>query len=287
MTYHIKRSVFYLETPRGRRFCVSTGPESKPSGIVLYFPPFAEELNKTRRMAAMMAAGMASRGWLTLQVDLAGCGDSEGEFADATLDTWLEDLAAGWNWLIKQAPKARRLLWSLRAGSLLLDAWLRRNEHQPDVLMWQPVFDGNRHLHQFLRLEVARLMLAEGETRTVVKRLREKLAGGTSIEVAGYMVSPGLAEWLSSQRFEAPAQYDGRFDVIDVCRESQGQTPALASRLDGFPAAGVRVRSHSVGGPAFWQTQEIMDAPAVITQSLAILDELRCPVETVPEMGMK
>ncbi|MGL5987461.1 MAG: CocE/NonD family hydrolase, partial [Burkholderiales bacterium] len=67
-------------------------------GIVVYAHPWAEEMNKSRRMAAEMARQMARSGFAVLQLDLAGCGDSDGDFADASWDAWLEDIdrAAAW-----------------------------------------------------------------------------------------------------------------------------------------------------------------------------------------------
>ena len=47
-----------------------------PLGSILYVHPFAEEMNKSRRMAALQAHGLAQAGYAVLQVDLRGCGES-------------------------------------------------------------------------------------------------------------------------------------------------------------------------------------------------------------------
>src|SRR5262245_3855900 len=67
-------------------------PEAAPRGTVLHVHPFAEEMNKSRRMAALHARALAGAGFEVLQVDLAGCGDSSGEFGDATWDDWVADV---------------------------------------------------------------------------------------------------------------------------------------------------------------------------------------------------
>ena len=45
---------------------------------VLYLHPLAEEMNRSRRMAALQARALAAAGCEVLQPDLLGCGDSAG-----------------------------------------------------------------------------------------------------------------------------------------------------------------------------------------------------------------
>jgi len=81
--------------PAGQRFALLYTPEpaTKQRGAVVYVHPFGEELNKSRRMAALQARAMASAGYSVLQIDLLGCGDSTGDFGDATWEAWLADCA--------------------------------------------------------------------------------------------------------------------------------------------------------------------------------------------------
>jgi len=53
-------------------------------GSVLYGHPFAEEMNKSRRMAGLQARALARAGYDVLQIDLRGCGGSSGDFGDAS-----------------------------------------------------------------------------------------------------------------------------------------------------------------------------------------------------------
>ena len=81
---------FFLPIDEGRngqRFCLfhrAHGDVTK--GSILYIHPFAEEMNKSRRMAALQARALAKAGYAVLQLDLLGCGDSSGDFGDALID---------------------------------------------------------------------------------------------------------------------------------------------------------------------------------------------------------
>ena len=66
---------------------------------MVYIHPFAEEMNKARRMAALQSRALAAAGFDVLQIDLLGCGDSSGDFGDATWNDWVNDVVHGCRWL--------------------------------------------------------------------------------------------------------------------------------------------------------------------------------------------
>src|SRR6185503_20503781 len=145
----LRRQAFHLGTGECTRFCIATYPRAAARGALLYVHPFAEEMNKCRRMAAISSAAFAEQGWLVLQPDLHGCGDSAGDFADATWDGWLDDISLAVAWLRVNAP-GPMVLWSLRAGSVLVADWLSRQHASVPLMLWQPVINGRQYLSQFL-----------------------------------------------------------------------------------------------------------------------------------------
>src|SRR5690554_5926440 len=171
----IEREVFFLDTPDGARFAIATFPAGEPKGGLLYLHPFAEEMNKSRRMAALAARTFAAEGWLVLQMDLGGCGDSSGDFGEMTWTTWLDDVSHAWSWLRGRCSGVLGL-WTLRAGSLLASDWIAANDERPMLLLWQPVGNGQQHLTQFLRLKAASEMLGAADPGAVLKELRSELA---------------------------------------------------------------------------------------------------------------
>jgi hypothetical protein len=54
----------------GPRFAVLHRPPGTPRGLVVFVHPFAEEMNKARRMAALQARALAGHGWAVLMSDL-------------------------------------------------------------------------------------------------------------------------------------------------------------------------------------------------------------------------
>src|SRR5437763_12894742 len=109
---------FFLRTGTGQRFCLFHSPAAACRGAVLYVHPFAEEMNRSRRMAALQARALSALGYGVLQIDLYGCGDSSGDFGDARWGLRKQDLAAGAAWLHQRLYQPITL-WGLRLGALL------------------------------------------------------------------------------------------------------------------------------------------------------------------------
>lgn len=254
--------------PGGPRFVLTYRPlRVTERGTVVLAPPFAEEMNKCRRMVAQTARALAADGWLVVQPDLYGCGDSAGNFGAASWRQWVADLervigahhAGGELWL-----------WGVRAGALLLSPLLEANP-AANLLLWQPAHDGAAVLNQFLRLRASAALLDRSETADR-KQLRARLAQGESIEVAGYPLSPQVANPLAEARLVLPPDFSGRivwFDVSDDAAEPVA--PPRQKIAEAWRAAGHRVKFEAVVGPKFWQTVETAEAPALIERARAAL----------------
>ena len=265
------RKAFFLDTPGGSRFALATWPSEEPAGGWLYLHPFAEEMNKSRRMAALGAEALAQHGLLVLQVDLGGCGDSAGEFGDATWQGWIEDVSQAWAWL-RNASAGPNGIWTLRAGSLLAADWVEQTGEHPPLLFWQPVRNGQQHLTQFLRLKAASDMLTD-KSKGAVAKLREELESGRAVEVAGYSLSPAIAAGMNASRLQLPDDYRSAVTAIEVVSGERSEpTPGTAAMIQSMNTAGIAASVEATPGPSFWQTVEIETAPSMIEATLNALE---------------
>lgn len=264
---------FYLETADGPRFCLYHAPASPCHASLLYLHPLAEEMNRSRQMAALQARAFAAAGIAVLLLDLHGCGDSGGEFADASWDDWLRDVAASRAWLEQRSGHAAGL-WGLRLGALLaLDAAHRADTAPARLLLWQPVTDGAAHLNQFLRLRMAADML-QGGAREDGKALRARLQAGETLEVAGYGLTRSLADGIDAAAVGLPAPPCPVHWLELAAQEGRPLSPAAVRIAEQWRAAGVDVKQQQVVGPPFWSTPELTRAPALIQASLDGFKEL-------------
>lgn len=261
--------VFFLPAAGGeQRLCLFYAPATefhgRPRGKLLYLHPFAEEMNKSRRMAALACRALASSGHAVLQIDLRGCGDSSADFGDTGWADWQADVRLALDWLDRQVPDAPLWLWGLRAGCLLAAAdWGRPVNH----LLWQPMANGKLALQQFLRLKLAAEM-ASGASKGLMEQMKTELAAGRPVEIAGYRLGPTLAAGLEAARL-APTGRPGRVEWLELStREDATLTPASEQAIKSWQDAGWTVRSQIVQGPGFWATSEIELAPALIGRTV-------------------
>lgn len=269
---HAPAEAFFLATAPGERFCLYHAPQGPCRGALVYVAPFAEEMNKARRMAALAARALAARGYGVLLIDLYGCGDSDGDFVEARWQQWKDDLATACDWLQARLQCPVGLL-GLRLGALLaLD--YARDAAQPvaRLVLWQPVTDGAAFLTQFLRLRVAGEMLDQGASAGGTTALRATLAAGEALEVGGYLLAPQLAaaiDGVNAARLAPPCPTDW----LEVVAAPERPLPPGAARIQaGWERDGAMCAQRTVACASFWSTQEIAECPALIEATIAALE---------------
>ena len=270
---------FFLKTGSGERFCLYHGPhpEKKCRGVLIYVHPFGDEMNKSRRMAAIQARALAAMGFGVLQMDLLGCGDSSGEFADARWNIWKQDLAIAMNWLENRVT-APVSLWGLRLGALLALDFARSSENAIDrIILWQPVTSGESFLTQFLRLRLANEMLSSSDGTQKVSgtnAMRNALANGEILEVAGYELASDLAVAIDSLKAaelvvtKIPVHW---FEI--VAEPGRAITPAGAKVINVWKRNEVNLHLHLVPCLPFWATQEISECAELVSATTNIFAE--------------
>ena len=268
---------FFLKTEFGDCFCLYhiPNPDKKCLGGFIYVHPFGDEMNKSRRMAALQARVFAEMGFGVLQIDLFGCGDSQGEFENARWDIWKQNLEAARGWLENRVT-APISLWGLRLGALLALDFARGSEKKIEkIILWQPVINGELFLTQFLRLRVANEMLGSTNEKTSgTKALRSSLAAGERLEVAGYVLVHELTEVIENLRAvklmvsEVPVYW---FEIVP--EPGRSMPPAGAKVVREWEKKNGNLSVHFVPCAPFWATQEISECPELVSATAKILSK--------------
>lgn len=262
----------FVDAGDRRIFIQRRDPPRATGECVLIVPPFAEEMNKSRKMLTEVARGLNARAITTVLPDLSGTGDSELDFGASSWRLWKDDLARTADWCRSQGLTIRGLL-GVRLGCALaaevasdLLADLRRS------VMWQPVASGATFLVQFLRLRVAANMM-DAQRKESVESLRTALREGQTIEVAGYDISPALAAELDSVRLDqALTPRLGELHLMEVVRNAEARASAASERLiEQARERGIAVTAHLIEGEAYWSTTEIVRIERLVATSVEVL----------------
>lgn len=256
-------SVYVLE--------LAAAADARADEAAIIVPPFAEEMNRCRRMMVLLGERLAQRGVRCLLFDFRGTGDSAGDFAAARLSDWREDID-----LLRAhalATGARRIHWAgIRFGALLAAEAAARFPESASLLLWEPSASGRQVVSQFARIEQAAQLIARaGKPRPADA---ERTAQDAAAEIAGYLLTPAMKEELSGLSLDAswrsircPVAW---FEMS--MREGQELTAAgrryLAALTGEDPAV---ARGASIAGPAFWSTTEIATSTPLLEASCAFV----------------
>jgi exosortase A-associated hydrolase 2 len=242
----------------------------KTGKVILHIPAFAEEMNKSRRMVSLQAREFARQGYGVLILDLYGTGDSCGGFSDATWIKWRQDITDAINWLVERGADSISL-WGLRLGALLaMDFAAATNLKIDHLICWQPVLNGETFVMQFLRLRVAASVMDRNAPQEKTSELKQQLADGKAIEVAGYLLNPDLINPVLALRAEAldlPSVNNLVLYEV-VAAEDKAVSRLNAKFIDTQHSKNQTASIKTVAGSPFWSTQEIVDVPSLLMETV-------------------
>lgn len=246
-------------------------PGAGASATVLWVPPFGEEMNKCRVQWARTAQGLARQGLAAVAVDFLGTGDSGGDFRQARLAHWRQDLARVVDWAAGEGAPVVGLVGT-RFGALLALELAATLPGPLGVVLWQPVPAGSLQLKQFLRLRMASGLLGGGGTHTVATLMAE-LEAGRVLEVAGYELHPALAAELQTLDLQSLCPPAGtRLGWFEV---GAGQPPLLSrvavERLADWTEQGRAATGRALNGDTFWSTVEVTVCPELTALTVDFL----------------
>ncbi len=266
---------FFFSGVAGKLFAIHYKPADlgPDKSAVLLIPPFAEEMNKSRRTFSLLSRSLASRGTHVLLLDLFACGDSEGEFAEARWNIWQQDVQIAARWLRCQGADQVFAL-GLRLGALLaLDVHCNGGERFDRLILWAPVVSGRLAMSQFLRLRLMAGLLGNEGKRETTKSLISLLQEGEPVEIAGYELPPALYTAINGLNM---ADFSGcslpRTHWLELVQdEGRAISPASQRVLDAWRRNGTQVHADSIVGDPFWSTQEITVIPCLLDKTLELV----------------
>ncbi|NHZ83314.1 hydrolase 2, exosortase A system-associated [Massilia sp. CCM 8695] len=264
---------FFFNVETGTRFSLyhAPAPQLRARGAILYVHPFADEMNKSRRMATLQARRFAAAGYAVLQIDLFGCGDSCGDSSQARWEAWKCDLEVARAWLAERAAGLPLHLWGLRLGGLLaLD--FACGAPVDGVILWQPFLNGRTCINQFLRQGLAARMQAGDPARFgTTSQLRADLLARGMLEAGGYELAAPLVHAIDACDAAAlplpPCQVHWFASGSPAPHRLAASAERIARR---WSARGTTLHFHAIEGVPFWGANDIAECPALLAATSAV-----------------
>lgn len=235
-------------------FSLQYWPTETPKANIIYLPPFGEEMNRCRSMVASQARWFARQGSSCTILDYFGTGESHGEFEDASLEIWQENIANAIQ-RVRERSDVPITLWGLRLGALIaFDCISRPSTAVNKLLLWQPVTSGKLFLTQMLRQRTASLMQAGKEAETT-EQMKNALAAGETIEVAGFKLGGVLATGIDRLTLAASSASPGTTIFwLEHCNDESSDLNMKTSKaIAELRENGVTVAVDTFVGEPVWQ----------------------------------
>ena len=263
----------FINSSKGRIFTLYFPANGDSNAATLIIPPFADEMNKSRRMFSELARRLSSNGQSALLFDFYGTGDSEGLFEDATWHDWLADIQSCVSLLYDKGVAQINLL-AMRTGALLAVDFLNASSvNIPKLLLWQPVIDGGIFFNQFMRLRLVASMMSGDKNRETTKDLKARFEQGETLEIAGYGITPSIAASLEAatlKGFVTRANFD--ITWLDIVADAERDPPLVNRKLvEQWQQDGISVIHQKVVGMPFWNSTETVEIPELIDVSQRFL----------------
>jgi uncharacterized protein len=213
-----------------------------PSGWVCC-APFGEERGFAQRTAVLWARALCQEGHWVLRFDARGYGDSQGSFAEFTLDDQVADALAAGRELTARAGVACPGFWGLRLGGAVAVLAARRSARAHPLLLWEPVVNGDRYMDDLLRGVMVKEMANTGKAPRTRADLKQHLAGGGEVAVEGHVLRDATYRSIAAVDLaEAPGPVPGPCLIVQVSPQAQ---PAPRRELEALRRA-----LGGAGGPA-------------------------------------
>lgn len=230
------------DTPLFGSFHPARGESPRATGVLTVYP-MGQEYMRSHRAVLQLVGRLTRRGFPALRFDFHGCGDSSGEYEEASLWRWQEDIHRAVEELAMRGGLAAKALFGLRMGATLSALAAAERDDVNCLVLWNPVVNGRAHREELRQLQ--RQMLR----RSYISAAAAGPAGGEDItEILGFPYSSSLlAELERVDLLTLGRRPAARILLLDSAGDSQ--LNSLSRHLEGL---GARVERLRFDGPRLW-----------------------------------
>jgi exosortase A-associated hydrolase 2 len=249
-------------------------PVGAPKGGIVFCYPFGEERKSSHRAFVHTARAFAEAGFGALRFDYRGCGDSSGEFHEATVDGWLEDIEAAAAALRSNLSLEKIGLLGLRFGATLAVRAAERIPDVADLILWEPVIDGRSYFAADLRKKLIKEMMTRGKTAGSRTALLDQLERGEGqIDLDGYRVTGKLYAGLAGLNLpHLITNFRGRCFLCQVSFTDKIGAHVNALK-ECYTRCGASATLTAVIEESFWNKIDFAGCPKLIKATLGWLDQ--------------
>ena len=213
---------------------------------------FGDERKSSCLAMVRLARRLAAEGTPVVRFDYWGCGDSPGDFVDATVSTRLGDISSAVRFALAQTGERVFRLLGLRLGAALAALAAEGLEGCAGLALVAPVADAAAYLRGLSRRKLLRRMISAGRGPGADE-------GREIVDLDGYAIRRSVLQELGGVGIKAgQVSFGGPVLVVQVSFNERLKAETAAVR-DAYASAGAKVDVRRLVLPPFWSRVDISD----------------------------
>jgi len=222
--------------------CHHLPTEAARREAILICSATAHEYERCHRATRQLAVQFARAGYPALRFDYFGTGDSAGDYAEASLSRWRDDIAAAAAECRVRSARKSLCLAGLRLGATLAAQAAAALEGVTQLVLYAPILDGAALLEEWGREQA----VFDGKHSQAIRRAPQEILGFPLGQSFRAQLGTGLA-------VPAPAPAIRRVLVLAERADEPGVRQAAAV----LASRGAAVTVEQADGPAVWRSEPL------------------------------
>ncbi len=238
-------------------------------GVVVIVAPFAEEKKAAQRALVAASRAFAGAGFEVLRFDLRGTGDSGGEFSQADIASWLNDVRDAIASAREMSGALPLTLLGLRFGAAL--AWLAACDESlkvDNLVLWEPVTSGATYVRQNRQRAQIRAQMTSGQSAAPAGSSEEYPA----FDFDGFAINSKLHREMAQLDLPALSPKIKRLLILQISGSARLKKPFedLKTHAQNI---GIETEIESVAVEAFWSSIGLIETDLVRNRTLQWLEK--------------
>jgi len=191
-------SPLFINYENKNLFGVLHTPENRPSkkGII-FLHPYAEEKQRIDRIFVHMARLLCAKGYSAIRFDFYGCGDSEGNFEEVTIDSQISDLRNVRNMFVREKGIDEISLFGIRLGANIAIQYAGMDKDIEKLILWSPIINGAEYAETLIRNKIFSSLM-DSKIRISKEQILSTLDSEGCVDIDGFYLTKQNYEYLNN-----------------------------------------------------------------------------------------
>jgi predicted alpha/beta hydrolase len=248
-----REEAMFLGRDALKMFACAYIPERQPIGIVVVCPSVLEDFRRNYRREVLLARSLVRRNVAVLRFHYRGCGNSDGDSNDLSLESMVEDTLFAVEWLKARVGSDPTVLVGTRLGSF--PAAITSRLKGSALTLWDPVVEPIPYFREAFRARLIR-ELGRGGGGTSIS-IDEEMRSKGSVDVIGYSIGRRLYEDLAGRRLKDEIGEQKRSLLLAQIRPGSSLRDEYVSLARSLGERGFSVATVVLDGNESWGFESV------------------------------